>query len=1161
MAKTRTALFVLVFLAAAVSLSAQTFRGTILGTVTDTTGAVIPGAKVSVKSLDTGVVRETETDEGGYYVAPELPIGSYSVTVEKTGFRRAVTSGIRVEVAGEHRIDVVLSAGALEQTAEVVAEVPLVESTTNVLGGTIAAKQATDLPIGGRDFTKLLVLVPGATGSADAITDYPGSFGLFSSNGSRGRSNNFLLDGTDMNDGYRNLPAINEAGVFGTPATILPLDVIAETRVLSNFEPEYGRNGGSVVNIVTRSGANDLHGSVYEYFRNDVLNARNFFNNVGDKDKFRYNDFGFSLGGPIKKNQTFFFVGYEGVRERGAITTLVAVPTLDDYFNAVGVIGGNPAACTTTIAACVSGNLAFFNPVIRNFYNLCGSSAGCSGGNQPWPLPTLGREGETLNAVVPSDYRNRVDSFIVKVDHNFNQNNLLTARYFYGDSDQSFPLGLSGGNNLPNTNTFTPTTVQLFSLSYVHIFSPTRVNELRLGYNRFNEDFLADDRNVFGNPLDTLQLNNGVNLERDFGLPVLRVGSFAFLGSSGFSNPRGRVDTNWQAIDNYSWKRGKHDFKFGVEFRRTFVNSFNDSHYRGRLRFNGDGTGDALADFLAGDAEGFSFIYAGDTQRGTFQNSWAGYIQDSWRVTPRLTFNWGLRYDYYGVLDEERNRISRYDPTAGLIQLGSPGFKNLYDRDWNNFGPRISFAWDPWGDGKTVVRAGWGLFYDAYSQDFFLAHIPFNSFAVSAAQNPVGPNPVLFCGTPNPALTTPNTLEPNTPFWDPACFQQGAGDTTDIIQADPNIRTPYIQNYNFNIQRELGGNTVFQIAYVGSAGRKLFRTREINQIPDPNAGIRPFDSAAPLCPVTSATCPVDNTVRPFIVDHLESTATSNYNSLQLSLTQRNWHGWTHSANYTWSHSIDTASDGNESTVPNAGTPDNSHDPHRERGNSNFDTRHRFVWNWIWDVPKFTDTAPKLTEGWQFSGIVTLMSGHPYHVNFVDDFDSDGIYDFILRPDLVGDPFAGTSGPDRFLNLSAFAVPCTLQDQDIDDPPDGIIDPSDGTVAFCAPGTLHFGSLGRNVFTGPDLKNFDFSIAKRTAITERVSIVFRTDFFNIFNHPNFASPTLPAFIALAGFNGIDPATGRGIGFLPIVATPDTGIGYPSLGGGAPRNIQFSLKLIF
>lgn len=1090
-----------VCLLAAAPLAAQTFRGSIMGTVTDSTGAVMPNAKVTLKNLDTGLERTATTDETGYYVVTELPIGNYSVTVEQQGFQTAVATGVRVEVAAERRVDITLQPGAMTQKVEVTAEVPLVETTSNVLGGTLETRQVEDLPINGRDFGKLLVLVPGASADPVGNTDFPGSFGLFTTNGNRGRANNFLLDGTDMNDGYRNLPAINEAGVFGTPATILPLDAIAETRVLTNFEPEYGRNGGSVVNIVTKSGGNDVHGSVYWFFRNDALNARNFFNSVGPKDKFRNNNFGFSLGGPIQKNKTFFYLSYEGQREHGAITTLASVP--------------DPA--TYTVAA---------NPVIQSLINLCASTGGCSGGNLLWPAPTPGFSFAGLNAIVPAAFTNRVDSLIIKIDHNFNENNLLTGRYFFGDSDQSFPLGLAGGNNLPGTNTFTPTRVQLISLSYVKIYSPTRVNELRLGWNRFAEGFFADDRDVFGNPNLTFGLNTGVTAARDFGLPEIHVSPFSQLGSSQFSNPRGRVDTNWHVIDNYSWKRGRHDLKFGFEFRRTFVNSFNDSNFRGVLNF------DSMADFLNGTVAG-GLTVIGGTDRGTSQNSWAGYIQDSFRWTPRFTFNWGLRYDYFGVLDEERNRFSRYDPVAGLLLVGTPGYPRLYDRDMNNFGPRLSFAWDPWGTGKTVLRAGWGLFYDAYSQDFFLGQIPWNTFSPGNAYNPIGETPVLIT-----FVTTP-TLVPGAPVF-PSCF---AACSTDITEADPNIRAPYIQNYNVNLQRELWANTMVQIAYVGSAGRKLFRTREINQSPVPG-GARPFDATALLCPVVSATCPA--TSGPFIVNQVESSATSNYNSLQISFNQRNWRGWTNSVSYTWGHSIDTASDGMES-LPQQSTPANSNNPHGERANSNFDTRHRFVWNWIYDLPKFSDSAPKLSQGWQLSGILTLMSGHPFHVNM---FEGSGDFDFILRPDLVGDPFFGTGGPDRYLNLAAFRFPC------------------DATGC-------HYGNLPRNFFTGPNYRNFDLSIVKNTPINERVTLQFRADFFNFTNHPNFASPTLPAFIAQADFQGLT-ANGRGGAnggntcftsapaagcFLPITSTPDTGIGYPSLGGGAPRNVQFAIKVIF
>jgi len=1106
----RLLLILAVCLLAAGSLAAQTYRGGIAGTVTDASGAVVPNAKVTIRNVDTGVERSATTDAEGYYVATELPIGNYSVTVEVQGFQTAVATGIRVEVAGERRVDITLQPGAMTQRTEVVAEVPLVETTSNVLGGTLERRQVEELPISGRDFGKLLVLVPGASGDPVGNTDFPGSFGLFTTNGNRGRANNFLLDGTDMNDGYRNLPAINEAGVFGTPATILPLDAIAEIRILTNFEPEYGRNGGSVVNIVTKSGTNDLHGSVYWFFRNDALNARNFFNTVGPKDKFRNNNFGYSVGGPFIRNKTFFYFGFEGQRESGAITTLAKVPDPARYAFAPNI-------------------------VIRNLLNLCAVTGQCSGGSLLWPAPTPGFNFAGLNAIVPADFRNRVDSMIIKVDHNFNENNLLTGRYFFGNSTQSFPLGLAGGNNLPRTNTFTPTRVQLLSLSYVKVYSPTRVNELRVGWNRFAEDFLADDRDVFGNPAASLLLNTGVTAERDFGLPEIHVGPFSALGSSQFSNPRGRVDTNWHVIDNYSWKRGRHDLKFGFEFRRTFVSSFNDSNFRGVINF------DRLADFRNGFPSG-GLTVVGGTDRGTFQNSYAGYIQDSFRWTSRFTFNWGLRYDYYGVLDEERNRFSRYDPVAGLIQLGSPGFPRLYDRDLNNFGPRLSFAWDPWGTGKTVLRAGWGLFYDAFSQDFFIGQIPWNTFSPGAAYNPIGETPVFI------TFVTTGFLVPNAPVF-PGGF---ASNSTDITQANPDIRTPYIQNFNVNVQRELWANTMLQIAYVGSMGRKLFRTSEINQSFVPG-GARPFDATALLCPVVTPTCPA--TSGPFIVDEVGTTATSNYNSLQISFNQRNWHGWTNQVSYTWGHSIDTASDGIES-VPNQATPDNSNNPAGERANSNFDVRHRFVWNWIYDVPKLSDRVPKLTQGWQLSGVLSLMSGHPYHVNmFADD-----AFDFILRPDLVGDPFLGASGPDRYLNLAAFRYPCTS--------------------AGC-----HYGNLPRNFFTGPDFKNFDISIIKNTPITERVTIQFRADFFNFTNRANFASPTLPAFIAQGDFQGISPGgtglagrggangstladpfncitTGTNPGcFLPITATPDTGIGYPSLGGGGPRNVQFAIKVIF
>src|SRR5580698_2225210 len=401
-------------LLSATALVAQTFRGTILGTVTDASGAVISGASVKVHNENTGQDRATQTSADGSYTVSELQIGTYTVTVSQSGFQTSVTSSVTVDVAVERRVDVALKPGEVTVQVQVSGEsLPQIETTTNDLGGVLTAKNVENLPVNGRDYTKLIYLNPGVAGSPDQISDSPGSFGEFSMNGARGRSNNYLLDGTDMNDGYRNDPAINEAGVFGTPSTILPIDAVAEVNVLSNFEPEYGRSAGAIVNIVTKSGVNQLHGSAAEYFRNDALDARNYFNPVGQpRAPFHNNQYGASLGGPIIKDKTFYYVDYEGQQERVGVVSTATVP--------------DPA---TLVPA---------NPVIQSLLNAYPNS-------DPWPLPNLG--GNEASVIAPS--YNKLTSLIAKVDHNINENNILTGRYYFGDSVQSFPLALTGGGGLP----------------------------------------------------------------------------------------------------------------------------------------------------------------------------------------------------------------------------------------------------------------------------------------------------------------------------------------------------------------------------------------------------------------------------------------------------------------------------------------------------------------------------------------------------------------------------------------------------------------------------------------------------------------------------------------------------------------------------------------
>jgi hypothetical protein len=754
---------------------------------------------------------------------------------------------------------------------------------------------------------------------------------------------------------------------------------------------------------------------------------------------------------------------------------------------------------------------------------------------------------------------NDADSFIIKLDHSITPSHTVSGRYFFGNSDQSFPLGLAGGNNLPNTNTVSPIRAQLLSISYVSVWSTRVVNEARFGWNLYQQDFFPQDRGVFGDPNVSLGMNTGVTNPRDFGLPTIVVDGFAALGSARYSNPRGRDDTNWHFIDGVNWKFNRHDLKFGYEYRRTAVDSFYDALFRGRLRFNGAATGDPLADFLSGQLAtnfGNTQIARGNSDRKARQNSHGLYVQDSWRMMQNVTVNLGLRWDYYGVIGLDGDRFSIYDPAVGLVEVSQ-----LYDKDANNFGPRVSFAWDVAGKGKTVIRGGFGAFYDLFAQDFFTGQIPFNCFSCpGVAYNPIGANPVTFAAFP-----LINTLASGA-----AIFPAVGGDTSDVFTVS-DLRTPYVFNYNLNIQQELFRGGVVQLGYVGSAGHKLFRIREINHPDQATITAADIACAGANNPLTSSCVFVNRNFStpltpptglanfpPFYLNQLETASNSNYNALQLSYTQRPWRGWTQQLNYTWSHAIDDASDGQD-FVPNASQPQDSTNPSGNRGNSNFDTRHRFVWTSTYDFPKW-EALRWFGEGWQISGVLTLMSGHPFHLNynFLDDFS--GSQSFFDRPDITGTPRYNRDDPTRFLDLSVFSVPCTF--------PQPPAPTGSGFADSCLAGTRHFGSLGRNSLLGPDFRNFDFSIVKVTPIGERFAVHFRADFFNLTNHPNFSNPWLPTFFADAAPNfdpitglSVDPVTGRSLGFLPITSTVDVGLGNPILGGGGPRSVQFAVKVVF
>ncbi|HLX84309.1 MAG TPA: TonB-dependent receptor [Terriglobales bacterium] len=1107
-------MFVVVLLLVAGALG-QSFRGGIVGTLTDASGASVPGAKVTATDTGTGLIRESVTDADGNYAFTELPLGTYTVTAVKQGFRTQLATNIQVAVEGPQRANLTLSPGRVDETVQVQADVPLVETSSNTLGGTIQAEQFEDLPVNGRDYMKMLTAIPGANADPSSVNDSPGSFGVFSVNGNRGRSNNFLLDGTDENDGFRNDNAINEGGVFGIPATLLPIDAIQEMAILNNTEAEYGRNSGSIVNIVTKSGSNSLHGTAFEFFRNNALDARNYFNCSvnhcdpvvgsgpgagGPQNPFHNNQFGGSLGGPIIKDKTFFLVAYEGQRERVAFPAPATIPSQAEIAANIPVGG--------------------INPIIQNILN-----------TNPWgTLPATGSNPDLSQSIlVNTPSTNRLDSLIAKIDQHIGNDDILTGRYFFGDSAQSAPLAIVGGNVLPGYNTVVPTRVQVVSLSYTHVISPRLLAEFRGGWNRFAEQFSAQDSKLDPASLG-LNTSNANFTTRDFGLPVISVSGLAGLGANK-SNPRGRYDTNWQYLNNFSFNQGSHNWKFGFEFRRTSVNQFFDLNHRGKLTF------DSFPEFLAGqpDSGAFStYQTAGNSHRDTYQNNFGLYLQDSFRLSRRITLNYGLRWDYYGVIGEKNDLFSILNPALALVQVGTNGGpSSLYPKDWNNFSPRIGIAYDVFGTGKTVVRAGYGFAYDAFSQDFFAGQIPYTSLNAGPLFNDIGSRPISYgfldanaflpvaCGTTG-SIPVPNSSACTGPIY------SGFG-PEDVFTVDQRLRTPYVQNYNLNIEQDLTHRTALSIAYVGSAGRKLFRFTDLNQA-DPATGTRPL---------TALGLPY------YYVLDFQSTAISNYNSLQVSLKTRNFRGLTSTVNYTYSHSIDTASDGQD-YAPFQAQPDNSFNVRNERSNSGFDVRQRFSWLWAYKIPEMS-SMKMLTNGWEVSGVVSLATGMPFSLLDYNSYNTNNENgEFYERPDVVSKPVIHGSSPSTFINLDAFAAPCAGA--------------SDGAGGWNCSGNFHFGSSPRNGYYGPHYRNFDLSLGKDTHLTERVSMKLSADFFNILNHPNFANPLLPSFNVLWNNNGIS-STGTGINYFPLAATPDVGAQNPFLGGGGPRDIQLSVRFSF
>jgi len=1032
---------------------AQSISGRITGTITDEAGAVVRNAEVVVTSEGTGGQRRTVSDENGFYVAPELPVGFYTVKVEGGGFAPASRTRIKVDVGAETRVDITLTLKAAEATIDIRAEAPLLQPGSSTLAEVINNNQVEALPINGRDYRRLTTLAPGA-----APRSPRGSLGSFTVNGQREKANIFLIDGVDNNDSFRNQPSFNQGGVTGAPATLFPVDALAEFSIQTQGAAEYGRNSGAIVNVAVKSGTNQFHGTAYDFLRNDNIDARNFFESR--KNEFRNNNFGGVLGGPIVRNRTFFFGGYEGQREFVFSPSVVRVPSPADIdaaraSNAARGLPENPLS-TTILQLFPAANLNV-----------------AAGNNYSFAAPNT----------------NNSDNFLVKLDHSFNDRFNLSARYVFGDGSQTFPLTSGNGSPLPAYQTVVPTRIQLFGINLAQVFSARLINETRVGYNRFVQRFT---------PLDAAFDPASIGLVTGAqSLPTITISGFVSLGAP-TNVPRGRVSSGYQFVDNVTWTRGAHTFKFGGEYRRAIVNSFNDTLSRGQLNFTN------LAEFLAGHVStAGTAILRGATRRDTFTNNYGLFAQDDWKINSRLTLNLGLRYEYLGIFKEEFERLSNFVPTAGLVRVGDPVLPDLYKPDNNNLAPRVGFAFDLTGQGRTILRGGYGIYYDTPSQDYFLLQGFQNGGPGSPATNPL-PDLGVFNVTFAPTAVIP--FGPDVPIFGNAT---GAPPTSNIalFAVDVNLRTPYIHNYNLNVQHELRPGTVLQVGYVGSRGSKLFRVRDINQAsPGPAATRqlrRPFNSEFPQFS---------------FIDYLETSANSNYNALQTTLKQRLSRGLNLYVAYTWSKSIDDASNGIYGGTRGVSFPQDSFDLRAERAVSSFDTRHRFSANFTYDLDFLMGLGPKrLTEGWQLSGIYTGMSGLP--ITPFLSVDVSGTGELNDRPDLIADPNAGARrDAAQWFNKAAFARP------------------ADGT----------FGSSGRNTIIGPTLHIVDFSVSKTTKLAERLSLQFRAEFFNLFNHPNLSLPNVDFTSAAFG---------------SISETPDVTAGNPRLGEGGPRVGQFALKLIF
>ena len=998
-----------------VNLFAQS-TSTIYGTIHDKSGAVVPNATVVATDQGTGITYPTQTDNSGNYQITGLRVGSYRVEVSASGMQKQTASGVRVDVSRNvlQNFDLAVASSSTELT--VTAATPVIEASTMTVGQVIDQKTVQEIPLNGRHFVDLGLLVAGTVtppqnGFLTAPLRGQGSFAINTA-GQREDTVNFMINGINLNDMVQNQitfqPSIN---------TVSEFKVDNQT-----YSAEYGRNSGAIANIATRSGTNSFHGEAFEFLRNDALDARNFFSTVGPKPPFKRNNFGAALGGPIIKNKTFFFASYEGTRQRQGVVQNSFV--LSDVDRA-----------------------AVTDPVSLKLLDLI-------------PKANSGLNQFVGSATAPVN----IDQWTGDVYHRVNNDDSLHFYYAFQKDQRNEPAAPVVADTIPGFGDQRTSHRQIGTFVETHTFSPSIVNEGRIGFNRIHITFapaFSDD------PTTAIGLATGANI----GIPQFTISGVLTLGGP-TGEPQGRGDTTYVFSDTLSWLKGKHSFHFGGEFRRFNNNNFNAD--------TGFGTFGSIADFQQGKLQVWG-ITPGSRPSRIFTSSLGTFVEDSWRVRSDLTLELGLRYDWNGTPVEAAGRFINFDPTSGTLVDAGTG---AYTQSNKNFEPRVGFAWNVGHDNKTVLRGGYGYATDQ----------PVTNSISGLATNPPLAAPIQFNGGVG------NTI----PVGTVGNLSPAAGKVS-LNAIDPDFHNAYVQSYNLNLQRQVTDSFGMMVGYFGSKGTHLRYTRNLNQLVN---GVNPFPTI--FNPAVNADVPLGN------VNQITSNGNANYNALWVTATKRLSSGLQFDANYQWSKSLDYNSLNSQGLVI-----EDSFNPRRDYGASDFDARHRIVVSLLYELPFHGNRA---VSGWQLSTINQWQTGNP--LNIITSGLSGLTGTGNLRPDVTG-AIHTTGNPTQWFVDKSYCATAVCA----------------GTELFRAPlaGGIHFGDLGRNAVYGPGFTNTDFSIRKTTKITERVSHEFRFEAFDLFNHPNFGQP------------------GRVVGTSSFGVITSTR--FPTGDSGSSRQLQFAMKLVF